>query len=447
MTGTDCDIVIIGTGPGGESLAGRLASDGLHVVAVESGLVGGECPFYGCVPSKTIVRAANALQEARRLPELAGWAKVQPDYAVVAQRIRDDVTDHWDDQVAADRLVNTGAQLVRGHGRLVAPRTVAVGDRSFTARIGVVLNTGTDPAVPNITGLADTPFWTNRDIVKVKQAPASMIVIGGGASGLEFAQAFRRFGTAVTVVESGQRLLGHEERESSDVLRGVFLHEGIAVREGAQITSVTHHHGEFEVCVGEERLRAERLLVSAGRVPRTADLGLETVGVGTRHGYVDVDDQLEVGDGLWAIGDITGRGAFTHVSMYQSARLADVILCNDVGPYDSSSPRVTFTDPEVGAVGLTERQARDAGIDVRVAKSSLPDSSRGWIHRRGNAGFIKTVIDQDRGLLVGATSVGPTGGETLSMLALAVHAQIPLATLRNMVYAYPTFYRAIESAL
>lgn len=451
MGDLSCDVVVVGLGPGGEALVARLAKAGLDVVAVEAELVGGECPYWGCIPSKMVIRAANAIAEARRVDDLAGTATVAPDFGTVARRIREEATDDWDDQVAADRVTAAGARLVRGHGRLAGDRTVVVGDDTITATRGVVLNTGTTAAVPPIDGLAATPFWTNRGILEAEQAPSSMVVIGGGAIGLELAQAFSRFGTEVTVLEVGPRILGPEEPESSELIAGVLQAEGIGVHAGITIDAVAHDGSVFHVTCGDRTFEAERLLVAAGRRSRLDDIGLDTVGVEPGR-FLAVDDAMQVtghtGEGgLWAIGDIVGRGAFTHVSMYQSERAARAILGEDLDPYDTSFPRVTFTDPEIGGVGLTESQARDQGIDVRIGLAPIPESSRGWIHGPGNEGLLKLVIDDARGVLVGATSAGPAGGETLAALAFAVRAEIPVATLKNTIYAYPTFWRAIETAL
>ncbi|WP_344767601.1 NAD(P)/FAD-dependent oxidoreductase [Aeromicrobium panaciterrae] len=441
-----CDVVVVGLGPGGEAVVARLAQGGLKVVAVEAELVGGECPYWGCIPSKMFIRAANALAEARRVEKLAGGVSVIPDFAPVARRIRDEATDNWDDTVAAKRVTDAGATLVRGHGRLVGDRTVEVDRETYVASKGVVLNTGTTAAVPPIAGLADTPYWTNREALATESIPASLIVIGGGAIGLELAQAFSRFDSQVTVLEVAPRILAPEEPESSEILAKVFEAEGISVHAGITIDRVDHDGSRFTVTCGDATYESDQLLVAAGRKSRLDDIGLETVGVAVDR-FLTVDDSMQVADGLWAIGDIVGRGAFTHVSMYHAERVSKAILGEDPGPYDTSFPRVTFTDPEVGGVGLTEKQARDNGINVRVGTSEIPSSSRGWIHSVGNEGLIKLVIDDDRGVIVGATSAGPTGGETLSALAFAVRAEIPVSTLRNTIYAYPTFYRAIESAL
>ncbi|MGK5552186.1 dihydrolipoyl dehydrogenase family protein [Actinomadura kijaniata] len=448
MAVEETDVVVIGLGPGGENAAGLLADGGLSVVAVEERLVGGECPYYACVPTKMMVRAAGLLAEARRVPGMAGEADVRPDWGPVAARIRDEATDSWDDAVAVDRLTARGIGFVRGRGRLTAPREVTVGDRVFRARRGVLLNTGTAPAVPPIDGLAGTPYWTNREAVQAKEAPASLLVLGGGVVGVEFAQVFARFGTRVTIVQGGDRLLEREEPESSALLEKVFGAEGVEVRTGAKVTRVTHEDDAFTLHTSGGTLTAERLLVATGRRPNLGDLGLEAVGLDGNARALEVDDRLRVTDGLWAIGDITGKGAFTHVSMYQSAIAARSILGAD-GPAASyhAVPRVTFTDPEIGVVGLTEAEARDRGLAVATGHAELADSSRGWIHKVGNEGFVKLVEDTGRGVLVGATVAGPSGGETIAALSVAVHAEVPTATLRTMITAYPTFHRALESAL
>ena len=444
---TQCDVVVVGLGPGGEATATQLAQAGLSVVAVDERLVGGECPYFGCIPSKMIVRASDVLAEAGRVGGFAGSADVHPDWAPVHARIRDEATDDWNDQVAVDRLEDAGARFVRGHARLDGERTVVVGDERFEAKRGVVLNPGTAPATLPIEGLADTPYWTNRDVLRIESVPGSLIVIGGGAIGAELSQALSRFGVRVTVLEAGERILGPEEPEASALIADVFAQDGIQVLDGVKIASVSYDDGRFQVAIEGQTLDAEKLLVAAGRRPNLSDLGLDTVGLDPSARTIEVDDTMRAGDGLWAIGDVTGKGAFTHVSMYQSAICVRDILDQEGPTADYRAvPRVTFTDPEVGSVGMTEKQAREAGLNVRVAHSDLAAAStRGWIAR--SQGLIKLVEDADRGVLVGATTVGPSGGEMLSMVTTAIHAEVPTDTLRSMIYAYPTFHRGIEYTL
>jgi pyruvate/2-oxoglutarate dehydrogenase complex dihydrolipoamide dehydrogenase (E3) component len=279
--------------------------------------------------------------------------------------------------------------------------------------------------------------------------PASLIVIGGGAIGLELGQMFLRFGAAVTVLETAPRLLAPEEPESSALVTSTLLGEGMAVHAGITVASVAHDGAGFSVEVeGVGTVQAERLLVATGRRPDLVSLGVASIGLDEHARAIAVDERVRVCPGVWAIGDVTGVGAFTHISMYQAAIALEDILGRDGPTADYRAlPRVTFTDPEIGSVGLTEQGARDAGHAVAVGTADVARSARGWIHKVGNAGLIKLVADADAGVLLGATSAGPVGGEVLSMLTLAVHARVPVATLRQMIYAYPTFHRAVEAAL
>lgn len=459
------DLVVVGLGVGGEEVAGQLAKAGLSVVGIERDLVGGECPYWGCVPSKMMIRAANTLAEAHRVHEFAGSARVSPDWAPVAERIRAEATDTWDDQVAVERFVNQGGRFIRGSGRLDGPGRVRVNDQVFQARHGIVLSTGTRPFAPPIDGLAETPYWTNHQAIEVERLPESLLVLGGGAIGLELTQVFARFGVRVTVVEALDRILATEEPESSEVVAAALRADGVDINTGVIADRVDHDGQQFTLRANDVRYTADQLLVVTGRRAHLDELGLDTVGVRADQRFLPVDDRLRVTEGIWAVGDVTGAGAFTHVATYQAgivvADLLDRVRRSEAGAaLDGTGaalddtvpradyralPRVTFTDPEVGGVGLTESQARQQGINVQVGSVPLGSSARGWIHRAD--GLIKLVADADRGVLVGGTSIGPAGGEVLSGLAVAVHAAVPLAELRDMIYAYPTFYRAISDAL
>lgn len=452
MQSHEVDVVVIGMGPGGEDVAGKLAEAGLAVVGIESHLVGGECPYYGCIPSKMIIRAADLLAEARRVNAMAGTAQVTPDYSIVADRIRDEATDDWDDTVAVDRFVGKGGVVVRGRGALDGEGRVRVGDDVYVARRGVVIATGTSPALPPVPGLAEAKPWTNRDIFTLRSLPASLTIMGGGAIGLELAQAYSRFGTAVTIVEAADRILAPEEPETSALLARVLEAEGITIHTGRAATAV-ERDGQVTVHLDDgTTVRSDELLVAAGRTPNVRGIGLDTIGLDeTDKPAFTVDDRMRVegARNLWAVGDITGRGAFTHMAVYEAEIATDDILGVD-DPRTASThavSRVTFTDPEVGSVGITEAQARAAGFNVRVGVADSSTSSRGWIHGEGNDGLMKLVEDADRGVLVGASSVGPRGGDVLGLFSLAVHACVPVAELRRMIYAYPTFVRGALDAL
>jgi pyruvate/2-oxoglutarate dehydrogenase complex dihydrolipoamide dehydrogenase (E3) component len=443
------DVVVIGLGPGGETAASRLLEAGLDVVGIERELVGGECPYWGCVPSKMIIRAAGTVSEARRVDELAGTATVRTDYAPVARRIRTEATDTWDDTVAVERFEKLGGRFVRGSARIEAPGRVRVGDQVFAAARGVVLATGSRPVIPPLPGLDTVAFWTNREAITTEVAPSSLVVLGAGAIGLELAQALARFGSAVTVIEAAERVLPAEEPEVGDLLAGVLHAEGVDLRLGRRALEVIECADGVVVDLDDgTRVEGARLLVAVGRRPVLDGLGLEHYGIDPRGRAVPVDGRVRAADGLWAVGDVTGVGAFTHLAVYQAeAAAADILGRPGPGADYAALARVTFTDPEVGSVGLSEAAALARGLDVATGVAPVAASSRGFIHGPGNAGLVKLVADRATGALVGATAAGPSGGEVLSMLTLAVHAGIPVETLRRMHYAYPTFHRGVLDAL
>jgi pyruvate/2-oxoglutarate dehydrogenase complex dihydrolipoamide dehydrogenase (E3) component len=443
------DVIVLGLGTSGEDLALQLLYAGLDVVGVEPQLIGGECAYWACIPSKVMIRAANLLQEARRVNGVAGRADVVPDWARVATRIREEVTADWDDSMAVERFESNGGVLVRGRGKLTGPRTVTVGSQTFVAKVGVVVATGSQPLIPPIPGLADVDYWTTHDAIQVETLPGSLVILGGGAVGCELGQVFARFGVEVTIVEGQDRLLPNEESEASAVLAAVFESEGINVRVGARAQEVAATGGGVSVILEDgTTVTGDRILVALGRAVDLSGLGLESVGLDGQARSVPVDDRLRAADGLWAMGDISGQAMFTHIAVYQATLIAADILGQELPPADYTTlPRVTFSDPEVASVGMTEAQAREAGLDVAVTVKYLGATFRGWLHGPGNSGLIKLIGDKTRDVLVGATAMGPHGGEVLGLLSLAVHAEVPLAKIRSMIYAYPTFYGGIGEAL
>ena len=395
-TDTAVDLVVIGLGPGGEHLATEAAKAGLTVVGIDERLVGGECPYCGCIPSKMVIRAANLLADARRVGTLAGTAEATPDWGVVARP--DPRRGHRRlGRHGRGRAPREGRGAVRARPRAARRHRRGRGRRHPRTRPRAAWCSTPAPRrpLPRSTGWPTPRSGPTATCSATPDLPASMVVIGGGAIGAELAQAFARFGTKVSLVEAAPRILALEEPESSDVVARAMAADGIQVLAGATIASVRHADGRFTVSLTDAggtalELGSDRLLVAAGRRPNIADVGLDTVGLDPAARSVDTDARMRAGDRLWAIGDITGKGAFTHMSMYQAAvALADITGRSGDDAREAeyhAVPRVTFTDPEVGAVGMTEKQARDAGLDVAVGLAPLAESTRGWITGPGGEG-------------------------------------------------------------
>lgn len=445
----ETDVIVLGVGTCGEDAALRLLASGLEVVGIEARLLGGECPYFACLPSKSMLRSASLLQGARRADGLIGKVDVAPDWGLVAERVRAEITGGWDDAGAVARFEGRGGHFVRGRGVLTGPRTVDVDGHSFEARRGIIIATGSVPSVPSIPGLAEAGYWDTRDAIRADALPASLLVLGGGAIGCELGQVFARFGAHVTIVEAQDRLLPHEESVASETLTEAFVDEGIDVITGAAVRSVRGDGPELTAELSDgTALQVERVLVASGRTLDLGSLGLETAGVEVRDGAVAVDGHLRAAPGIWAIGDVTGIGMYTHVALYQgSIAIQDILGGNPVPADYSVLPRTVLTDPEVGSVGLTEDEARRAGLDVAVTVKQLGSTFRGWLHRTGNAGVMKFVVDRASGKLVGAAVVGPCGAEVLGMLAIAMKAGMRAEELTNMIYAFPTFYGGVGEAL
>jgi pyruvate/2-oxoglutarate dehydrogenase complex dihydrolipoamide dehydrogenase (E3) component len=443
------EIVVLGLGTGGEDLASHLVDEGVDVVGVEPNLVGGECAYWACIPSKIMIRAGNLLAEARRVDGMAGEADVRPDWSPVAERIRVEATGNWDDSIAVARFESRGGRFVRGYARLTGPRTVVVGDRQIEATRGIVLATGSHPFIPPIPGLADVKFWTTHDAIAADPLPASLIILGGGAVGCELGQVFARFGVKVTIIEGRDRLLALEEPEASAVLESVFDREGIAVLTNRRAEHVKQPGEHIVVTLDDgSEVSAERLLVATGRSVDFSALGLDAAGLEPVNRHVQVDDLMRAGEGIWALGDITGQPMLTSVAVYHSSIIGADILGMSPAPADyRTMPRLTFTDPEIGTAGLTEAAAREAGVDVSTIVKQVPATFRGWIHGPGNDGVIKLVAERSSGVLMGATTMGPRGGDLLGMLGLAIHARLPVETLSTMMYGYPSFYGGIGEAV
>jgi pyruvate/2-oxoglutarate dehydrogenase complex dihydrolipoamide dehydrogenase (E3) component len=392
----EADIIILGVGTCGEDLSLRLLEAGVDVIGVESDLIGGECPYWACIPSKVMVQAAEAVWTTRRSSPMTGASRVAPNWGPVAERLRW-ITGGWNDGVAVERYARRGGTMIKGRGRLTGPRTVAVGDNTYTARLGIVIATGSKPFIPPIEGIQNIGFWTTHEVMKMDALPGSMIILGGGNAGCELAQVLARFGVDVTVVEAGDRLLVREEPEVSETIAAAFREEGIAVRTKTRAERVDSRGGSIVVALsGGEELTGERLLVAAGRVVDLNGLGLESVGLDPTARNIGVDDRMRAMDGIWAMGDVTGKSLQTHVAEYQSAIIAAQILGQDrpAARYDAV-PRGIFTDPEVGAVGMTEAQASAAGRGhgCRVQAACVDLSGT---HRRCGPGFHQACCGSTR---------------------------------------------------
>jgi pyruvate/2-oxoglutarate dehydrogenase complex dihydrolipoamide dehydrogenase (E3) component len=362
--------------------------------------------------------------------------------------VRDEAAGGWQDTYAVQRFESRGGRLVHGTGSLTGPRSVSVDAQSFTARRGIVVATGSRPVIPPIPGLANGSYWTTHDLISCARLPRSLAIIGGGAVACELGQVLARFGVVVEIIEAGSRIMPAEEPEVSKVIEGVFASEGIQVHAGAAAERVEWGADSVRVTLtGGRVVTAGRLLVAAGRRVELSGLGLETAGIDSSSRFIAVDDRMRAADRIWAMGDVTGKSMFTHVALYQSAIVASQILGAEHPPAQYGAvPRVTFTDPEVGSVGLSEAAARAAGHEVVVVLKQLSSTFRGWLHRSGE-GIIKLVANRASGTLLGATVVGPGCGEVLGMLTLAVHAGVTVSTMQSMIYAFPTFHGGVGEAI
>ncbi len=457
------DVVVIGGGPAGENMAGRCEDCGLSVAIVEHELLGGECSYWACIPSKTLLRPGTVVEAAKRVPGAREAVTGTIDVDAALAR-RDSVTNNWDDVYQVRWLEGEGGTLIRGQGRLAGERAVDVEQpdgtvRQVRARKAVVLATGSIAAIPPIEGLRDIRIWDSRGITSAKEVPRRLLVLGGGVVGVEMAQAWRRLGAdEVTMFEHSGRLLAKEEPFAGALLESAFEAEGIRVLTNTKMTKAARDGDDAPVTITLEDGRTftgDELLVAVGRRPTTADLGLENVGLEPGK-YVEVDDQLRArgvpGGWLYAVGDCNGRALLTHMGKYQARIATDVIRGRKVEAWADhrAIPRVIFTDPEVGAVGLTERAARERGLPVRTVSYDLGNVAGATTRGEGIQGTALLVIDDERSVVVGATFAGPEVGELLHSATVAVAGEVPLDVLWHAVPSFPTlsevWLRLLETA-
>lgn len=439
------DVVILGAGPAGEVMAGELAGGGLSVAIVEDRLVGGECSFWACMPSKALLRPGAALDEVRRVPGAAEAVSGELDVPAVLAR-RDEVIHGEDDSAQLPWLEEHGIALHRGYGRLDGERRVVVGEDTLEAARAVVVSTGSLPAVPGaIEGLAEARPWTNREITLAEAVPGRLLILGGGVVGAEMARAWRSLGSEVVVVERGGHLLPKEEPWASEQVCAALTASGVELHLGATATRAGRDGDRVWLELDDgERLEGDELLVALGRVPQTKGLGLDTVGL-PDEGHLEVGDDMAVPGHPWllAVGDVNGRALLTHMGKEQAriaaARLLhgeDVVAAPQTeGPL---SPRVTFTEPQVAAVGHTEASAREAGLDVEVVQTSTSGNAGGSFWGHEAEGTAQLVVDRGRGIVVGATITGAEIQDMLHAATIAVVAEVPVATLRRATPAFPT---------
>jgi pyruvate/2-oxoglutarate dehydrogenase complex dihydrolipoamide dehydrogenase (E3) component len=448
------DVVVLGAGSTGTNVAWYARDNGLSCAIVEEDLVGGECSYWACIPSKALLGPAHALAAARRLPGAAEAVTGPLDVQAVLRRRDAFISrrdDGPDDDGQASWVTGVGADLVRGHGRIVGEREVEVtaadgqSRRLYAAR-AVVVATGTGPAVPPVAGLADTRFWTTREATVATAVPARLLVLGGGVAGSELAQAYQRLGAQVTVVEMADRLLGTVEPWAAAIVAEAFAAEGIDVRTGRSVTAVEREDTDGPVSLqldDASTLVGDELLVAAGRRFNTDDIGLSAIGLDA-DGPLQVDDRLRVrgvaGDWLYAAGDVNGRVLLTHQGKYHGRLIGDLVAGKDREAWadHKAVPQVVFTDPEVAAVGVTEQQAVDKGLDVKTVSYDIGNVAGARLSGEDVRGQAQLVIDQQRRIVIGATFVGPHAGELLHAATVAVVGEVPIDTLWHAVPAFPT---------
>ena len=438
------DAVVIGAGPPGEVAASRLNEQGLRTALIERELVGGECAYWACIPSKTLLRPPEVRAEAQRT---AGTSAPEQRWAEVAE-YRDYMIRHLDDTAQVDGYEQSGVRVYKGDAKLAGPRRVLVAGQTIeTERI--VIATGSDARIPPIPGLAEAGYWTNCEATTLEEIPDSIVILGGGPVGIELGQFMCRFGTEVTLIQAADRLLPREDPRVSELIADTLREDGIELHIGVTANQVSASDGRRTVKLDNgEQVNGTELLVAVGRAPRVDDIGLESVGIEPNPQGIAIDERCRAGEGIWAIGDVTGVMPFTHVGMYQG-RIACADIAGQAARADYTAiPRVVFSDPEIAAVGLTEQQAVEQGIDIATARVGLADAiARPWTYEKDPRGEIAVLADRERGTLIGTWIVSPLAGEWIHYAALAIKTHTPLDVLRDTVAQFPTYTEAYLKAI
>ncbi|BBL79250.1 dihydrolipoamide dehydrogenase [Rubrobacter xylanophilus] len=438
------DVVVIGMGPGGEVAASRLISGGKRIAVVERELIGGECGYWACIPSKTLLRPPEVRNEARR-----AFGTDTP--ALMLEEVfdyRDYMIRHLDDAAQVEGYEKQGARVFKGEGRIAGPGRVEVNGETIEAG-HIILATGSEPNVPPIKGLDEVTVWTNREVTTSREVPGRALIVGGGPNGIEAAQWLTRFGSEVTIVQSADHLINREDAQVGELARKYLEEEGVRVLTGRKAVRA-RRNGEAATIELDDgtQVEADVVVVAAGRTPRTEGIGLENVGIELQDGRLPIDDRCRLAEGVWALGDVTGVALFTHVAKYQGRIVADNILGRERRADYRGIPRVVFSDPEIAACGLTEEQARAQGIDAAVATVDLAKVlARPYTYEEDPRGTLSLVADREHGVLVGAWAVAPLAGEWIHEAALAIRAEIPIEKLLDSVAQFPTYSEAYLQAL